>query len=56
MLEMVKQAEKQLLEYPKRGASYGIKRVIKMMVGRSVEPKDKINWPNGLLAKSLVDY
>lgn len=56
MLEMVKQAEKQLLEYPKRGASYGIKRVIKMIVGRSVEPKDKINWPNGLLAKSLADY
>ena len=56
MLEMVKEAENQLLNYPKRGALYGIKRILKMLVGRSVEPKDKINWPNGLLAKSLADY
>ena len=56
MLEMVKEAENQLLNYPKRGALYGIKRILKMLVGSSVEPKDKINWPNGLLAKSLADY
>lgn len=56
MLEMVKEAEKELLKYPKRGIGYRIKRTVKMLAGRSVEPLDKINWPNGLLAKSLADY
>ena len=32
MLEMVKEAEKQLLEYPKRGAGYRIKRMIKLPI------------------------
>ena len=56
MLEMVKEAEKQLFTYPKKGACYRIKKMIKMLAGRGVEPNDKINWPNGLLAKSLADY
>ena len=56
MLEMVKIAEEELLKYPKRGMGYHLKRTAKMLMGKSVEPLDKINWPNGLLAKSLVDY
>lgn len=56
MLEMVKEAKDELLQYPKRSAWYHLKRVLKMMAGKKVEPLDKINWPNGLLAKSLVDY
>ena len=56
MLEMVKEAEYELLNYPKRSAGYRLKRMLKMLAGRKVEPIDKINWPNGLLAKSLADY
>jgi len=56
MLEMVKTAEQELLDYPKRGMGYYLKRSLKMLAGRDVEPVDKINWPNGLLAKSLMDY
>lgn len=56
MLEMVREAEKELLIYPNRKAGYYLKRKIKMIAGRKVEPLDKINWPTGLLAKSLTDY
>lgn len=56
MLEMVKEAEKELLCYPKRNLGYYLKRTAKIMAGKKVEPPDKINWPTGLLAKSLVDY
>ena len=56
MLEMIKEAEYELLNYPKRGLGYQLKRALKVLTGRSVEPPDKINWPNGLLAKSLMDY
>lgn len=56
MLEMVKEAEYELLHYPERSLGYYLKRVIKTIAGRKQEPIDKINWPTGLLAKSLVDY
>lgn len=56
MLKMVKEAEYELLKYPKRNIGYRLKRTIKMLAGRKVEPIDKINWPNGLLAKCLADY
>ena len=56
MLEMVKEAEEELLHYPKRGTGYRIKRLLKGLLGKGMEPLDKINWPNGLLAKSLMDY
>ncbi|WP_286080048.1 glycoside hydrolase family 88 protein [Parablautia intestinalis] len=56
MLEMVKEAEKELLNYPERNMGYYLKRFIKIITGYKQEPLDKINWPNGLLAKSLIDY
>jgi rhamnogalacturonyl hydrolase YesR len=56
MLEMVKEAQWELLHYPKRSVGYYLKRSIKLLTGRSVPPVDRINWPNGLLAKSLADY
>ncbi len=56
MLEMVRTAEEELLKYPNRGMGYYLKRTAKMLAGKSVEPLDKINWPNGLLAKGLMDY
>lgn len=56
MLEMVKEAERELLKYPGWSVGYRIKRKVKMFTGRKVEPADKFNWPNGLLAKSLSDY
>lgn len=56
MLEMVKEAEYELLNYPKRTAGYRLKRTAKKLAGKSVEPLDKINWPNGLLAIGLMDY
>lgn len=56
MLEMVKKAQKELLEYPHKSAGYRLKRILKILAGRKVEPIDDINWPNGLLAKSLIDY
>ena len=56
MLEMVKNAEMDLLIYPKRGMGYCLKRTARMLMGRAVEPVDRINWPNGLLAKGLMDY
>lgn len=56
MLEMVKEAEKELLGYPERNLNYYLKRTAKKLMGQAVEPVDKINWPNGLLAKGLADY
>lgn len=56
MLEMVKEAKWELLHYPERNPGYYVKRMVKMLAGRGVEPLDKINWPNGLLAKALADY
>ena len=56
MLEMVKEAEYELLHYPKRGPGFFLKRAIKMVAGQKQAPIDKVNWPNGLLAKALADY
>lgn len=56
MLEMVKEAEQELLHYPERKIGYYVKRRLKLIMGRGAEPIDKINWPNGLLAKGLIDY
>lgn len=56
MLTLVKEAEYELLHYPKRNMRYHIKRVMKLLAGRGAEPPDKINWPTGLLAKGLIDY
>ena len=56
MLQMVKEAEYELLHYPKCGVGGYLKRGIKTLTGRKQGPVDKMNWPNGLLAKSLTDY
>ena len=55
MLEMIREAERELLSYPEWSSSYKAKRRIKMLMGKSVEPYDKFNWPNGLLAKGIAD-
>ena len=55
MLTMVKEAESELLNYPKRNAGFYLKRTVKLLTGRGAAPIDKINWPNGLLAKSIAD-
>ena len=56
MLEMIKEAQQELLHYPERSMGYYVKRRLKLIMGRGAEPIDKINWPNGLLAKGLIDY
>lgn len=56
MLQMVKEAEYELLHYPQRNIGYYLKRFIKLIAGLGAAPIDKINWPNALLAKGLVDY
>lgn len=56
MLTLVKEAEYELAKYPYRTAGYYLKRLVKMIAGRKVEPVDRINWPTGLLAKGLMDY
>lgn len=33
-----------------------VKRMIRQLMGQKVPPKDSFNWPNGLLAKALIDY
>ena len=42
MLEMVKEAEKQLLNYPQRNLAYYLKRTVKTATGKKQEPLDKI--------------
>ena len=51
MLSLVKEAEYELLHYPPNK----VKLIIKSWLGRG-SLQDKINWPTGLLAKSLIDY
>ena len=34
MLEMVREAEYELLHYPKRGLGYNVKRTAKLLLGR----------------------
>lgn len=56
MLDMVKEAERELIDYPGYTGTYYMKRALKQICGRKVPPADKFNWPNGLLAKALADY
>ena len=56
MVEMVRKAQDQLLHYPVRSAGAEVKRMIRQLLGQKVAPKDSFNWPNGLLAKALIDY
>lgn len=56
MLKLVKESEKELLNYAQKGMGYRAKRTVKMLLGKRVTPMDKINWPTGLLAKGLADY
>lgn len=56
MLEMVREAERELLSYPEWSIGYRLKRTVKALAGKNVEPPDKFNWPGGLLAKGLSDY
>lgn len=56
MLKLVKEAEWELLTYPGKGMGFYLKRIVKKFTGRSVPPLDRVNWPAGLLAKSLADY
>lgn len=51
MLSLVKEAEMELLHYPPKS----LKQTMKRLAGRAPR-RDRINWPTGLLAKSLVDY
>ena len=54
MIEMVKEAERELINYPGYTGTYYIKRALKQICGRKVPPADKFNWPNGLLACRLL--
>ncbi len=54
--EMLREAEYELLHYPKRTAGYYFKRTAKMILGRKTEPLDPINWPCGLLTLGLMEY
>lgn len=56
MLELVKEAEYELLHYPKGKIKHFVKRVLSTFLTGRVEFKDRINWPTGLLAKGLMDY
>lgn len=55
MVEMLAEAQKELLEYPYRNMAYRLKRTVKLLTGRRTEPNDRYNWPNGLLALGLLD-
>ena len=56
MLEMVQKAQEQLLHYPESSTGSDLKRIIRLLMGQKVPPKDNFNWPTGLLAKALSDY
>lgn len=56
MVEMIKEAEYELLNYSKYGLGYYLKRNAKILIGRTVAPVDKISWPTGMLAESLINY
>lgn len=56
MTEMVQKAQYQLLHYPGTSIGNSVKRRIRQLLGQKVAPKDRMNWPNGLLAKALIDY
>lgn len=56
MIQMVKEAEYEVLHYSKPGVGGYLKRAVKTIAGKKQEPLDKVNWPTGLLAKGLADY
>lgn len=56
MVEMVKEAEYELLQYSKRNFGGILKGMPKTLAGNSSEAVNKGSWPAGLLAKALVDY
>lgn len=56
MVKMVQRAQEQLLQYPERSARSEAKRILHLLCGQKTMPIDHFNWPNGMLAKSLIDY
>ena len=43
MLDMVKEAERELIDYPEYSGGYYVKRILKQICGRKVPPADKFN-------------
>lgn len=53
MLEMVKEAEKELLRYPGYSGSYYVKRILKQICGRKVPRRTNLTGQTDFLPKHL---
>lgn len=54
---LIRNARKELIEYPRVGVKKSIKNALKVVLGRgnSIPKRDFISWPNGLLALAIED-
>lgn len=54
---LIRNARKDLIEYPRVGVKKSIKNALKVVLGRgnSIQKRDFISWPNGLLALAIED-
>ena len=53
---LVERSLKMMMGYPKAGFARKIKNLIKKMIGRPVNKRNPIAWPNGLCAMGLMEY
>ena len=54
--KMLNQAQYELLHYPHYSAGDYLKRPFIALFGKNAKPMDKISFPNGVLARALMDY
>lgn len=56
LINMINQAQYDLLNYPYRSLGYFLAYPFKVLSGRNNDPIDRMAWPNALLAKAMMDY
>ncbi len=56
LIKMLNQAQYELMNYPRMGAGYYLLKPLRDLFGVSYHHKDKMAFPNAVLAKALMDY
>ena len=54
--KMLNLAQYELMNYPHKNAGYYLSYPFKALAGRNDDPNDRMGYPNGLLAKAMMDF
>lgn len=56
IIKMLNQAQYELMNYPHRGIGYYLGYPVSSVSGKNKKYKDKMGYPNAVLAKAMMDY